>query len=155
MSIWNQTAGYSVPWVRTHDYFRPNGCDCAILGLINKIEVTFCDLGSRYILGYGGCEDNCVFFPLASFNGGWDTCISRTEFASSPTFSFAGEASACPPLPVVSGVQLGAYFMCNYPHDWACFGSTVKNLANKLSTPDFPFIFNPACFDMHFIVGPC
>jgi Glycosyltransferase family 10 (fucosyltransferase) C-term len=63
--------------------------------------------------------------------------------------SFLGGTAAsgntlCPPLPAVNGTHRGAYFIC-YPSDTAC-GGFARNLARRLSTPDYLMLFEPACF---------
>jgi len=56
----------------------------------------------------------------------------------------------CPPLPAIEGIPRGAYFVCS-PQDWACRGATAKNVASRLSSAQFEFLYHPACFykDVH------
>lgn len=55
---------------------------------------------------------------------------------------------SCPPLPIVSGLRIGAYFFCSYPQDWFCLSGLGKQLAKRLSTQEFPFVYHPACFNL-------
>ena len=147
-------------WVSTQENFQALGCQCSTLGLAGGGPASLCDLGGQYSVGYGSCAPGCHLFPNSQLNGGRDACVSSTAVApaaaelvkanaaaAAAAVAISGGAGACPPLPLVSGVPVGAYFVCNYPHDWACFGATAKNLASKLSLPDFPLLYHPACFD--------
>ena len=137
--------------VLVQDNFPKIGCDCFILGFASSRKVTFCDLGRLYLSGFSACESFCTFFPVASFNGGRDACVRIENTMTGPIAvdkSAAADNFACPPLPIVNGVPTGAYFTCNYPLDWACFGATAQNLAVRLSTPDFPLLYDRACFDL-------
>jgi len=63
---------------------------------------------------------------------------------------FRGPLFECPPLPTIEGIPQGAYFVCS-SQDWACRGATARNVASRLSSAHFEFLYNPACFykDVH------
>ena len=143
-----QTAPGSTRVVRLQDHFKPTGCQCTALGSVAGSPAALCDLGSLYGVGFGGCEEGCHLFPNSGLNGGGDACVSSGGIAPAEEAPVPASETNCPQLPVISGVRTGAYFVCNYPLDWACFGATAKNLAQKLSTPDFPLVYDPACFDV-------
>jgi hypothetical protein len=127
---------------------RPSDCLCEAIGSVGEGQQgRLCSLGELYQRGYDGCRAGCLLFPSSALTGGSDACVSLGGAASPVSGAEAGLGSAqCPPLPLVHGVRVGAYLVCAGPFDWVCVGATAAHVAERLSTPDFPVLYHPACF---------
>jgi hypothetical protein len=127
---------------------RPSGCQCEAIGSVagGQQQGRLCSLDKLYQRGYDSCAAGCLLFPSSALTGGSDACVSLGGGASPVSGAEAGLGSVqCPPLPLVHGVRVGAYLVCAGPFDWVCMGATAAHLAERLSTPDFPVLYHPAC----------